>query len=155
MSSENFMGLCGSKPTRPDETKQEKPVQSKPFSNAKQALKEQDSTSKLIAWIKSQNAMKEGQPLASYLQFYAMTEKRIQIYRSGQKCGDDKEKGQEILAGWSRDILDQYSTLVFDLDGGKKLSDLVKPDAVETDAFQAPAEQAIQYVQAYLDSFPQ
>jgi hypothetical protein len=149
------MGLCGSKQTRPTDSTKSETKNSKPYTNAKQALKEQDTTSKLIAWIRAQNAMKFNQPLASYLQFYVMTDKRIQIYRSGQKCGDDKEKGQELLAGWAKDILDQFSGLIFEIDGEKKLCDLVKADAAEQDAFQPSAEKALEYVQAYLDSIPQ
>ena len=117
----------------------------KPCTNVKNAVKESDTASKLVAWLKQATS----DPLGQYLQFYLAAEKRIQIYRSGQKCGDDKEKGDELLLHWTREILGLYGSLVFD---GLLLKDLVPIDATGTDVFATYASSALETVQKYLDT---
>jgi hypothetical protein len=146
------MGSCNSYPDeepRPSTSK----VEQKPFLNVKEALGEQHTTSQLVAFLKTTNHTVLNSHISTYLLFYIQTDKRIQIYRSGQKCGDDKEKGEEILAQWSQDILSQFGSLSFILDGQVSLNQCVKEYATEIDAFQPYAEKALQYVQKYLESF--
>jgi nitrate reductase assembly molybdenum cofactor insertion protein NarJ len=145
------MGLCGSKAIKEPKVEPVKEVK-KEKRDAKVALKEQDTTSKLLAFLKTTDHKVFESHISEYFLFIVQTEKRTQIYRSGQKCGDDKEQGQEILSKWSGDIITQFGNLEFELEKRVKLRDCVAEDSSQTDVFQPFADQALKFVQDYLDS---
>ncbi|KAJ3256005.1 hypothetical protein HK103_005812 [Boothiomyces macroporosus] len=144
IQGERYTGVAGSKSvTEPQ------PKQQKKFTNLATVLKEADTCAQFRAYLKTQNFQTNGIPAIQYFLFYEQTEKRIQIYRSGQKCGDDKEKGVELLNQWAREIMTTFGDLVF---GEKKLSEAgLNLESGEQDLFAPYSKLAYEYIQQLLD----
>ena len=101
------------------------------------------------------NILKKQSPIT--LEYFACAEmiiKRKTIFQSSQRCGDDKEKGNELLATWAKEIMDTFGTILFDFDGkfydlktkfaGKDIEDL------GADAFDVFMEKAFKHVQSWM-----
>ncbi|KAJ3320605.1 hypothetical protein HDV06_005123 [Boothiomyces sp. JEL0866] len=130
--------------------KPQKEQPKKQFKNLALILKEADTCAQFRAYLKTQNFQTNNIATLQYFLFYEQTEKRIQIYRSGQKCGDDREKGQEILNRWARDILSAFGELMFE---GKKLGEMeLNVEGGEQDLFASSSKLAFDYIQQLLDS---
>ncbi|KAJ2995809.1 hypothetical protein HDV02_000386 [Globomyces sp. JEL0801] len=150
------MGLCISKTEATSTTKPvtevTKPVQ---FINVTEILKESSTSAAFRAWLKTKNHQWKELEIhpVDYFTFYEQTEKRISIFKSGQRCGDDKEKGIDILAQWARDIVTSFGSLKFYMNGlVSELKDAnLDLDNGGPDLFKEYATVTIVMLQEFLD----
>jgi tRNA A22 N-methylase len=112
--------------------------------NVKSILQDAAQTAKFRTWLKTKQFKVNDCLLADYLMFYEAVEKRTATYKSGQRCGDSKEKGAELLEKHADDIIQKF-TLLF---ACGPLKELTEKDA--SGIFDAHAAEALVLIQEFV-----
>ncbi|KAJ3334482.1 hypothetical protein HDU91_002709 [Kappamyces sp. JEL0680] len=147
------MGSCASK-AKTDALPVQKPQDLKRTVSVFKNKKADDILKDAQLSTQFRNLLKKKNPITGeYFACAEMIAKRKALYQSGQRCGDDREKGQEILATWAKEIITTYAALPFDFDG--KFSDLQTEFATQpiedipVDGFDGYSDKALRHVTSW------
>ncbi|KAJ3215168.1 hypothetical protein HDU67_000736 [Dinochytrium kinnereticum] len=158
------MGAKGSKRSRPSSPtkKNNEPTNTVPISEAWKdsefskpawtppskllALDAENEVKKRLKTWCGQNKGAIKQRLGDVVELYDDIAKRRAVFQSGQRCGDSKERGEEVLEASARKLIEKFLTeggakdmtsLVGEEWKGDKLKDLVLTDASCFESLQA------------------
>jgi hypothetical protein len=139
------MGCCTSTSESPKATPQLEEFDSK--TNVKSILQDAAQTAKFRSWLKTKQFKMNDSLLVDYFMFYEAVEKRTATYKSGQRCGDSKEKGAEMLEKHADDIIQKFP-LAFTCGELKNVS-----NKDSTGIFDLYAAEALNLIQEFIKKY--